>query len=611
MNRKILAYLRDYEGETILCVANVSRTAQAVELDLSEFTGRVPVELSGGAAFPMIGKLTYLLTLPPYGFGWFLLSAEAQAPVWSAATAGPLAEQFTFVIRNGMQDIVAGKQRQVLQQELLPSYILQRRWFQNKDEGVSGVEINAFDALPGAGEDTIFVELLVHVSDRIERYTLPLTVAWEDTPPNPFEAPLAIARVRRGRRIGLLTDAFANPALPQAMIRGLKARAVVELASGGRILCRPTRALRAAHLPDEADIHWPGAEQTNSTLLVGHQAVIKLFRHLTAGTHPEGEMSRTLTERGFSGSPALLGDIVRVGDDGQEYTLAVVQAFVDNQGDGWTWTLSHLARVVEEGATPFGRDEASVFDPYTSFARMLGRRLGEMHALLAQATNNPDFAPQTTTADDAAAWRAQAHGELNHALNILQDQSTLDGADADLAAELVSMRGQITARLDDLAQTAEGSLQTRIHGDLHLGQVLVTAGDVQIIDFEGEPKKPLEQRRAKSSPLRDIAGLIRSFDYAAAQVARNRTNAGAEGEARASDLLQRFRIEASTALLAGYAEGAGDTVPPIDKNLLDLFTIEKAAYEIGYEIANRPTWLAVPLHGLAELTRRVLAEPTS
>ena len=611
MNRKILAYLRDYEGETILCVANVSRTAQAVELDLSEFTGRVPVELSGGAAFPMIGKLTYLLTLPPYGFGWFLLSAEAQAPVWSAATAGPLAEQFTFVIRNGMQDIVAGKQRQVLQQELLPSYILQRRWFQNKDEGVSGVEINAFDALPGAGEDTIFVELLVHVSDRIERYTLPLTVAWEDTPPNPFEAPLAIARVRRGRRIGLLTDAFANPALPQAMIRGLKARAVVELASGGRILCRPTRALRAAHLPDEADIHWPGAEQTNSTLLVGHQAVIKLFRHLTAGTHPEGEMSRTLTERGFSGSPALLGDIVRVGDDGQEYTLAVVQAFVDNQGDGWTWTLSHLARVVEEGATPFGRDEASVFDPYTSFARMLGRRLGEMHALLAQATNNPDFAPQTTTADDAAAWRAQAHGELNHALNILQDQSTLDGADADLAAELVSMRGQITARLDDLAQTAEGSLQTRIHGDLHLGQVLVTAGDVQIIDFEGEPKKPLEQRRAKSSPLRDIAGLIRSFDYAAAQVARNRTNAGAEGEARASDLLQRFRTEASTALLAGYAEDAGDTVPPIDKNLLDLFTIEKAAYEIGYEIANRPTWLAVPLHGLAELTRRVLAEPTS
>jgi maltose alpha-D-glucosyltransferase/alpha-amylase len=608
MNRKVLAYLREYEGETILCVANVSRTAQAVELDLSEFTGRVPVELSGGAAFPMIGKLTYLLTLPPYGFGWFLLSAEAQAPMWSSATPGPLAEQYTFVIRNGMQDIVAGKQRQVLQLELLPPYIMQRRWFQNKDEGVGGVEINAFDALPGAGDDTIFVELLLHVSERIERYTLPLTVSWEDTPANPFEAPLAIARVRRGRRVGLLTDAFATPCLPQAMIRGLKTRATVELASGGRILCRPTRAMRAAHLPDEAEIHWPGAEQTNSTLLVGHQAVIKLFRHLTAGIHPEGEMSRMLTERGFSGSPNLLGDIVRVGEDGQEYTLAVVQEFVDNQGDGWAWTLRQLERIVDEGATPFGRDEASVFDPYTSFARTLGRRLGEMHAVLAQPTNNPDFAPQTTTAEDAAAWRAQTIAELDHAMSILASQQGLDEADASLASELISKHADLTARLDGLARGAEGSQQTRIHGDLHLGQVLVTGGDVQIIDFEGEPKKPLAQRRAKSSPLRDVAGLIRSFDYAAAQVARSRTNAGTEGEARASDLLLRFRADATAALLAGYSEGAGDALPPLDTGLLEVFTIEKAAYEIGYEVANRPAWLSVPLRGLAELTRRALAE---
>ena len=610
MNRKVLAYLREYEGETILCVANVSRTAQAVELDLSEFTGRVPVELSGGAAFPMIGKLSYLLTLPPYGFGWFLLSAEAQAPVWSSATPGPLAEQFTFVIRNGMQDIVAGKQRQVLQHELLPSYILQRRWFQNKDEGVGGVEINAFDALPGAGEETIFVELLLHVSERIERYTLPLTVAWEDAPSNPFEAPLAIARVRRGRRVGLLTDAFATPVLPQAMIRGLKTRAVVELASGGRILCRPTRAIRSAQLADDAEIHWPGAEQTNTTLLVGHQAVIKLFRHLTAGTHPEGEMSRTLTERGFAGSPDLLGDIVRVGADGQEYTLAVIQAFVENQGDGWEWTLRQLARIVEEGATPFGRDEASVFDAYTNFARTLGRRLGEMHAILAQPTNNPDFSPELASEKDAESWRLQARQELEHAFSLLDRATGLDDAHRALVDDLLANRINLARRLDTLSADAAGSLQTRIHGDLHLGQVLVAAADVQIIDFEGEPKKPLAQRRAKASPLRDLAGLVRSFDYAAAQVARSRTNAGAEGEARAADLLQRFRLEAQSALLAGYAEGIGSGLP-IDTGLLDMFAIEKAAYEIGYEVANRPDWLAVPIRGLAALAQRVLAGAAS
>jgi maltose alpha-D-glucosyltransferase/alpha-amylase len=611
MNRKILAYLREYENETILCVANVSRTAQAVELDLSEFTGRVPVELSGGAAFPMIGKLNYLVTLPPYGFVWFLLSEEAQAPVWSSATSGPLAEQFTFVIRNGMQDIVVGKQRQVLQHELLPGYILQRRWFQNKDEGVGGVEINAFDALPGAGEETIFVELLVHVAERIERYTLPLTVAWEDTPSNPFEAPLAIARVRRGRRVGLLTDAFATPVLPQAMIRGLKTRATVELASGGRILCRPTRALRTAHLADDADIHWPGAEQSNTTLLVGHQAVIKLFRHLTAGTHPEGEMSRALTERGFDGSPSLLGDIVRVGADGAEYTLAVIQVFVENQGNGWDWTLRQLERIVEEGATPFGRDEASVFDSYTTFARTLGRRLGQMHAILAQPSNNADFAPEVATQDDADAWCRQARMEVEHAMTVLKNQSGWTEADAALAQRLLEMADRLERWVDELGGRAAGSLRTRIHGDLHLGQVLVAGGDVQIIDFEGEPKKSLAQRRAKASPLRDVAGLIRSFDYAAAQIARTRTNAGAEGEARAADLLQRFRNDARTALLAGYAEGAGDSLPPIDEGLLDLFTIEKAAYEVGYEVANRPDWLVVPLRGLAALADRVLTEPVS
>ena len=269
MNRKMLAYLREYQGESILCVANLSRSAQAVELDLSEFAGRVPVELSGGTAFPKIGQLTYLLTLPPFGFVWFLLSAEAEAPAWSSATAGPLAEHYTFVLRTGLQDIVAGSARKVLQHDILPFYIAQRRWFQNKDEGVHGVEINAFDALPGAGPDAIFVELCVEVNERIERYTLPMTVAWEDAPSYPFEAPLALARVRRGRRVGLLTDAFATPVLPRAMILGLQAKAVVPLQSGGRLVCRPTSAMASVSIAEDAEIHWPGAEQTNSTLVVG------------------------------------------------------------------------------------------------------------------------------------------------------------------------------------------------------------------------------------------------------------------------------------------------------------------------------------------------------
>jgi len=610
MNRKVLAYLREYEGESILCVANVSRAAQAVELDLSEFAGRVPVELSGRMSFPKIGQLTYLITLPPYGFAWFLLSTDAEAPAWSSATPGRQDEMYTFVLRNGMADIVSGKARHVLQHELLPGYIAQRRWFQNKDEAVGGVEISAFDALPGAGQETMFVELCLHVNERLERYTLPLTVAWEDATPHPFEAALALARVRRGRRVGLLTDAFASPVLPRAMILGLKSKAVVELESGGRIVCRPTIALETAELDSDAEIHWPGTEQTNSTLLIGHQAVVKMFRRLTAGTHPEAEMSRALTERGFGGAPALLGDIVRIGADGQEYTLAVVQKFVDNQGDGWAWSLDQLKRIVEEGATPFGRDEDSVFGPYTIFARTLGRRLGEMHATLAQPSDDPDFTPAQATSEDLETWRNQAAGELAHAIDSLASRTDLSDLDAELARAVAKNRSGLLRAMERMASGGEGALRIRIHGDLHLGQVLVAGADVQIIDFEGEPKKSLAARRAKASPLRDIAGLIRSFDYVAAQIGRHvqLNEAAAEGGARAEDLLQRFRSEAEAAMLAGYAEGSGDVLPRINRGLLDLFTLEKAAYEIGYEVANRPDWLVVPLRGLARLMNHVLEE---
>ena len=610
MNRKVLAYLREYDGETILCVANVSRSAQAVELDLSEFAGRTPVELSGGTPFPQVGQLTYLLTLPPYGFSWFLLSQEAEAPAWSSATAGPVVEHHTFVLREGLQDIIAGASKAILEEELLPAYLAHRRWFQNKDKAITEVTISAFDAVPGAGEEARFAELCVQAGDKRERYALPLTVAWEDAAPHPFEAPLALSRVRRGRRVGLLTDAFASPILPLAMIRGLKNKTVVDLASGGRILCRPTSAIRHLNVTDETPIDWPGAEQTNSTLLVGREAVIKLFRHLVPGVHPEAEMTRVLTERGFTGSPALLGDIVREDKDGVSYAVAIAQRFVDNQGDGWTWTLGALGRILDEGATPYRHDQSSVFAPYAAFAKTLGRRLGEMHAILAQPSDNPDFAPETAGAADLDGWLEQVRDEVANAIEIVAERASLGKEDAALAKTLASRRDQLLKRLDGLVQSGKDSLRIRIHGDLHLGQVLVAGPDVQIIDFEGEPSKSLELRRAKLSPARDLAGVIRSFDYAAAQVARNaKASGGAAVEAKADELLARFRREAETAFLDGYAEATKGVLPDLDRRLIDLFTLEKAAYEVAYEAANRPEWLPIPLRGLAGLAAQVLETP--
>jgi maltose alpha-D-glucosyltransferase/alpha-amylase len=608
MNRKVLAYLREYQGETILCVANVSRSAQAVELDLNEFAGRVPVELTAGTPFPRIGQLTYLLTLPPYGFSWFLLSEQAEAPAWSSATSGPVVEQYTFVLMTGLHDLLQEPARGILERELLPSYISQRRWFQGKDQMLGGVEIEAFEALPGSDGQALFVELKVKVGDRIDHYALPLTIAWEDRPPHPFEAPLALARVRRGRRVGLLTDAFAAPLLPRSMIRGLRTSAVAELASGGQIVCRPTAALDEVEFPI-SEIEWPGAEQTNSTLVVDRRAVIKLFRRLVPGIHPEAEMGRVLTERRFAGTPALLGDIVHVDKAGQTYTLAIVQRFVENQGDGWAWSLSQLDRIVDEAASPFAEAKASAFAPYAAFALTLGRRLGELHAALALPSDDPAFSPEHARPADVEAWRMQASEEVNRAIDLLEGRDDFDRSHSLQIAGLVDGRDGLMASIGRLARRGLGTDLTRIHGDLHLGQVLVAGADVQIIDFEGEPRKTLAQRRAKNSRLRDVAGLIRSFDYAASQVAREaRLMGGAEHDAKAGELLQIFRREAQQAMLAGYEEATTGVLPPLDMDLLLLFTLEKAAYEVAYEAANRPDWISVPLGGMARIAERVLGQ---
>ncbi len=601
-NRQVLAYLREYEEETILCVANVSRSAQAVELELGEFTGRTLCELSSGNSFPAIGQLTYLLTLPPYGFYWFSLSKEAAPPAWSTATSGGLTEYHTFVLRDRLIEIADDRQRRILTHEILPAYIRSRRWFQSKDKPIDSVALAAIDPLPGVAGDALYVEINVAVDGRTERYALPMAAAWEDEPSYPFEGPLALARVRRGRRVGYLTDAFSTALFNRALVAGLRDEARLKLADGGQLIFRPTAALAALDIPADAEIEWPSAEQTNSSLVVGRKAVVKLLRRLTEGVHPEAEMSRFLTEHGFAGAPALLGDVIRTTVEGTQYTAAIVQGFVANQGDGWAWTLQRLDWVVDEHATPFGESGDSEFDLYGNFARMLGVRLGQMHAILAQPSDNPDFSPEIVDADLAIAWGEAARRQLELAFDLLGSR-TKDPT----ATCILAHRDKLLELAVALAANAVGTVRTRVHGDLHLGQVLVAGADVKIIDFEGEPLKPIADRRAKASPMRDVAGMLRSFDYAASAIGRDNRLSGTGGSReRAHALLTRFRDTARTALLAGYEEGVGRMLTAADRALLDMLMLEKVAYEIAYEAANRPSWMEVPIRGLARLAESLL-----
>lgn len=605
-NRKMLAYLREFDGTTILCVANLSRTPQAVELDLSEFQGRIPIELDGHSQFPPIGQLSYLLTLPPYGFYWFLLSEADGWPSSHTPAPEPMPEYQTIVMRHALPEAMAAA-RAVIEREVLPQYLAKRRWFAMKDQVLLSSRIASMTRVPS--QDAVLLEIETETAGGTARWLLPLGIVWDDTNAPPLPTQLALARVRRGAQVGLLTDAFALAAFPHAVLKGLAQKDIIAI-EHGMLRFEPTSRMTDIEVSDNVEMNWISAEQSNSSVIVGDVAIIKMFRRVTSGPHPEAEMGRYLTENGFANTPALLGEVIRVDSDGTRHALLIAQAFARNQGDAWTWTLDFLIRGLSDitGGDDAASAEVASHTDYVRFAQLLGQRLAEMHAVLARPTSDPAFEPIVGTDATADLVHDRIRRQLEAAFAVMENPDVVDAPDV---TAMKAMREGLFTKLPQMARQVSGATLTRIHGDLHLGQVLVCNGDVSIIDFEGEPAKPVEQRRSKDHPLRDVAGTIRSFDYAVAVVKRRSQASHAHlGDEQVDAFLDSFLERATDAFLTGYqvtAALAEDRAPmATHAELLDLFLIEKAAYELVYEAANRPTWIDVPLHGLVQRTRHLL-----
>ena len=450
----------------------------------------------------------------------------------------------------------------------------------------------------------------------IERYLLPLGIAWEteDLPALPQQ--LALTRVRRGRHVGYLTDGFAVEALADLVLAALRAGTRLQTPDG-EIRFEATERLADAALSQDQEIRWLSAEQSNSSLIIGEGAVLKLVRRVVPGINPETEMCRRLTELDFPHVAPLLGEVVRVGSDGVPATLMMLQGFLQNQGDAWRWTLDHLHRSVDEFRVAADDEERSdeLLHGYDAFAGTIGMRLAQLHQALGMPSDDPAFAPEIAGDTQASDWADGARAQLDHAFAVLEGVVDSDPASAD-AQRLHALRPGVDTLLARLSQAADGTTLMRIHGDLHLGQILVVQDDAYFIDFEGEPARPLAQRRAKTSPLRDVAGFLRSIDYAAAVLRRGEDGMTPLLDERTEAYLERFREHAGECFLAAYRKvlseapepwvGAAAMVP-----LIGLFLIEKAAYEVGYEAANRPAWIGVPARGLADLLERLLAKESS
>ncbi|WP_122874855.1 maltose alpha-D-glucosyltransferase [Pseudomonas viridiflava] len=624
-NRRILAYLREYTGpdghsEIVLCVANVSSAAQAAELELSAYAGTVPVEMLGGSAFPPIGQLSYLLTLPPYGFYWFLLASENQMPSWHVEPAQSMPDFPTLVLKKRLEELLDEPLRSTMENTSLAVYMPKRRWFAGKDKPIERVNIAYAVRFGDPAHPVLLNEIEVTAGEQTERYQLPFGLLAEEEINSALPQQLALARVRRGRQVGLITDAFTLETFIRAVIQGMQADTVIPC-DDGELRFEQTAKLAPLGLNNESEVRYLSAEQSNSSVVVGSGLVLKMIRKVSAGTHPELEMGAFLTNAGYRNISPLLGSVVRVGHDGEPHLLMIAQGYLSNQGDAWEWTQNNLERAVRDELAHGVSEQEQHYNALlelADFSRSLGQRLGEMHQILAAATDNPDFAVEVTRQEDGDASAKSVVAQLDRALQLLeQRKGDLGADDQQLVDDLVAQRQAIAQHVARLAKRSVGGLRIRVHGDLHLGQVLVVKGDAYLIDFEGEPARALSERRAKHSPFKDVSGVLRSFDYAAAMAVRSAQSVDTSEEAAAARkrVASTYLSQAREAFIEGYRAATTEMAHTWkDSNgedaALELFTLEKTAYEVIYEAENRPTWLAVPLQGLRGLLHLSDGEPT-
>ena len=422
---------------------------------------------------------------------------------------------------------------------------------------------------------------------------------------------MRFAAVRQGAREGTLLDVATDQIFIALLLRNLRESLVVEEGEQGlRLEFKPTTRFSDRPVRQPERIRAVETEQSNSTALVDEDYVVKIYRKLESGINPEIEMGRFLTDIvGFANTPALLGSVELVDGD-KRSAIGIVHSFVANQGDAWIVTASYLDRFVDEqrllAATEHpGESEEQV--PYLRYMSQAGRRTGEMHVALAGNSELPEFAPEPTRPEDVQRWIDDILLRAERVADTLrQRRDSLKEADRPLVDRLLALQESLPDRLNAMLPRGIDGLNIRHHGDLHLGQLLIVKDDIFIIDFEGEPRRTIAERRRKAPAARDVAGLIRSIDYSATAAYERALRVGSDDQNRLAAALAEWRDRAVDAFLASYRETTANqrfwpAGPTAADQILNFFLLEKAFYEVEYELSHRPDWLRVPLTGIIRI----------
>ena len=627
-NRKVFVYARRFGQEVVLCVANLSRTVQPAEVPLGAFAGLTPVELLGQTEFPRIGDTPYFLTLAPYGFYWFQLK-EVVVPI--TARTAPMPDDraavpalFVGVVWDSVLD---GGLRKIIERQALVPFLERQRWFGGKARPLIAARIVDWVSLRHGAHPAFLTIVEAEYRDGgRERYVLPLAMSSDrDAAAIEHERPTAVLARVTGARKGLLYDGLLDESTCLILLGAARERGEIAMKhgrlQGSAFDTAGAWTTGGAFTPIERS----APDQSNTSVLFAKRVFMKIFRRIEGGVNPDLEIGEFLSARAFTRVPPLLGSLAYVRDGDDSAAVAMLQQYIFNQGNGWTVTIEELGRYFErtlplpapevcrpdahrwafEGGVEPPAAVTEAIGVYLMTAEVLGRRTGELHIELAHAPDSDiAFAPEPMTADGlrtmAQSMRANAVERLDW-LAALIDR--LDDRRRELAQRVLACRDDLVHTFDRAAAVNDPGSRIRCHGDYHLGQVIVTEGDVMILDFEGEPARPLPARRSKCSPLRDVAGMLRSFSYAALTGLGAATATRREDIDRLTPWADAWETWVTAAYLRAYlatTRGARFLPSRLDdlEALLHLFMLDKALYELGYELNNRPEWVHIPLAGL-------------
>jgi maltose alpha-D-glucosyltransferase/alpha-amylase len=628
-NSKVLAFAREYLDEKMLVVVNLSRFSQPVEVDLSRYKGLVPEEVFSQNRFPVIREVPYVLTLGPYDHYWLLLRDGHNRVGADKSLA--IAE---ITLKEHWSSLFSPALRGSMESEILPSFLRRARWLGRRRRDFREVSVVDDFSISGSGEGARLLVLRVrYIEGAPDLCLLPISYAsGEHARFVSRERPQGVvAHVRTENGEGILYDSSADPQFQKDLLAVITKRKKIK-GKRAELVGVAARALRSGGEQDLTSRLLKG-EHTHAAIIYGSEFFLKLYRHDDEGQNPDAELSRFLSEKArFQHSPGFAGTIEYRVQKAPPVTVALLQTFTPNQGDAWTFAVDSLGRFFERVLSvgdairevpnlhfsPF-LDEPVEVNPlldelvrgfFVEMVGLLGKRTAEMHLALASDPGNPDFASEPYSLLYQRALYQSMRSLVKTTLPMLKQNLARLAPQVALEAEdVVSAESQILECQARILNKKISAMKIRIHGDFHLTQVLFTGKDFTIIDFEGEPERPSGERRLKRNPLRDVAGMVRSFHYAAYAALLKRTHIRSEDRPLLEPWLDPWHASVSNTFVRAYLEGVKDSslLPGDDSELevlLTTFLLDKAIYELAYEINNRPDWVQIPIKGIRQLLGR-------